>query len=115
MTCAPAFDYKIGNAANSVVSEVMVFTKSYNGERNGRPEGYSARQCAFEDLQRCADSRWLTDGLDHNTAYNFSMWPDNVLTILYYLLAAIPSLKNSLHAYEIKHKVFYFILKAKFA
>ncbi len=28
-----------------------------NGERNGQLEGRSARQCAFEDLQRCANSR----------------------------------------------------------
>ncbi len=42
----------------------------------------------FEDLQRCAKSRWLTDGSDHNRNNNFLMWPDNVMTILCYFLAA---------------------------
>ncbi len=33
-----------------------------NSERNGQLEGYSARQCTFEYLKRCAKSRWLMDG-----------------------------------------------------
>ncbi len=69
------------------VSEVLLFTKSSNGERNGQLEGYSARQCAFEDLQRCANSRRLTDGSDQSRNNDFLMWPDNVPTILCYFLA----------------------------
>ncbi len=52
-------------------------------------------QRPFEDIQRCADSRWLTDGPDNNRNYNLSMWPDNVPTILCYFFAAIPLLKVS--------------------
>ncbi len=33
-----------------------------NGERNGRLEGYTARQCNFEDPQRRGNSKWLTNG-----------------------------------------------------
>ncbi len=80
-----------------------------NGERNGQPEGYSARQCDFEDLQRCANSRWLTEGSDHNTNYNFSMWLCNVLTIFCYFLAAIPLLKVSEQVYGIKHMFTYLL------
>ncbi len=47
----------------------------------------------FEDSQRCAESRWLTDGTNNHRNYNLSMWPDNILTILCYFFAAIPSLK----------------------
>ncbi len=82
-----------------------------SGERKGQLEGYSSRQCAFDDLQRCANSRWLT-GHDHNRNYNFSMWPDNVPTILCYFLAAFPSLKVSLHAYGINH-MFTLLFKVK--
>ncbi len=35
------------------------------------------------------------DGSDHNRNYNFSMLPDNDLSIPCYFLAAIPSLKMS--------------------
>ncbi len=66
-----------------------------NGERNRQLEGCSARQYNFEDLQRCANSSWLTDGSDHNRNYNFSMWPHSDLSILCYFLAAVPSLKFS--------------------
>ncbi len=56
---APAFNHKTGNAAHSGVSEVLFFTNltsgRNNGERNGLLEGYSARQCAFEDLQPCTN------------------------------------------------------------
>ncbi len=77
------------------IGEFLKFCSSHltsgrnNGEINGPLEGYSARQCVFEDLQRCANSRWLTNGSDHNRNNN------NVLTILCYFLAAIPSLKVS--------------------
>ncbi len=50
---------------------------------------------SFEDLQRCANSRWLTGGSNHNSNNNTSVGPDNVLTVLCYLLAAIPKLKVS--------------------
>ncbi len=97
--CAPAFDHQIGNAAHFGVSESLVFTKSYKWKKQRwgkwKTEGYSARQGAFEDLQRCANSRWLTDGFDHNRIYNFSMWPDNVLTILCCFLASVSSRKVS--------------------
>ncbi len=74
---------------------VQGFLKFLNGEGNGKLEGYSAGQCDFEDLQRCANSRWLTDGSDHSSNYNFSVWSDDDLSILCYFLAAIPSLKVS--------------------
>ncbi len=44
-----------------------------NGERNGLLEGYSSRQCAFDDPQRCANLRWLTDGCEHNRKYGLTM------------------------------------------
>ncbi len=50
-----------------------------DGERNGQLEGYSTRQCVFEDLQRCANSKWLTNGSDHNRNNNSSLWPDCTL------------------------------------
>ncbi len=65
------------------------------GERNGQLEGYSARQCVFEDHQRCANSKWLTDGFDHNRYNNSSMWPGDALTVLCYFLAAFSMLKVS--------------------
>ncbi len=40
-----------------------------------------------------ANSRWLTNGSDHNRNYNFSMLSDNDLSILCYFPAAITSLK----------------------
>ncbi len=49
----------------------------------------------FEDLQRCAKSKWLTDGTDHNGNNNPSMWHDNVLTVLFYCLSAHITLKVS--------------------
>ncbi len=58
-------------------------------------EGFSARQCVCDELQRCADSRWLIDGSDHYRNNNSSMWPDNVLTVLGYSLAALPTLEVS--------------------
>ncbi len=92
--CASAFNHKIGNAAHSGVSGVLFFTKPYkwNKQRwkNGHLERNSARQCDFEDLQRCANSRWLTDGSDHNRNYDLSMWLDNDLSILCYFLATFP-------------------------
>ncbi len=93
--CASAFDHKIGNAAHSGVSEVFFFTKSYKWKKQRWKKWTNGRQCDFENLQRCANSRWLTDGSDHNRNYNFSMWPDNDLSVLCYFLAAIPSLKVS--------------------
>ncbi len=69
--CTPVVNHKIGNAAHSV------------------------RQYIFEDLQRCANSRWLTDGSDHNSNNNSSMWPDNMLAVLSYFFAAIPTLNVS--------------------
>ncbi len=62
--------------------------KNY-GERTGHLEGYSSRQCAIEDTQRCANSRWLTDGYEHNRNLNLSMWPDNVKTTLCYFVFCI--------------------------
>ncbi len=50
---------------------------------------------SFDDLQRCANSRWLSDGSDHNSNKDSSMGPDNVLTALCYFLAALPKLKVS--------------------
>ncbi len=44
---------------------------------------------------KIANSRWQTDGSDYNKNGNLSMWPNNVLTILYYKSAALPSLKVS--------------------
>ncbi len=79
-----------------------------NVEWNGQPEGYCARQCVFEDLQRCANSRCLIDGSNHNRDNNL-MWPDNVLTIICCFLAAILWLKVSWYVYGIKH-VFTYLL-----
>ncbi len=62
---------------------------------NRQREGFSAMQRVFENLQRCANSSWQTDGPDHNRNNNSSMWPDNVLTVLCYSLAALPTLKVS--------------------
>ncbi len=70
-------------------------TSGRNGEGNGQLEGNFARQCDFEDAQRCANPSWLTDGSDHNRNYNFLMWPDSDLCMLCYFLAAISSLKVS--------------------
>ncbi len=66
-----------------------------NGGRNGQREGFFVRQCVFEDLQRCANSRWMTGGSDHNRNNKSSMWPDNILTILCYYLAALHTMKVS--------------------
>ncbi len=60
----------------------------------------------FEDLQLCANSRWLADGSDHDRNNDFLMWPNNVLTILGYVLAEIPSLKV---VYGITHVLAYFL------
>ncbi len=57
-------------------------------------EGYSARQCASEDPQRCANFMM---------ADKFSLWPNDVPTIFCYFLAAIPWLKVSYHVYGIKN------------
>ncbi len=79
----------------------LKFCGRNNGERNRQLEGYSARHCAFEE--RCANSRWLSNGSDHNITYNYFMWPDSILTILCYFLAAIPLLKVSFNVYVMKH------------
>ncbi len=60
---------------------------SNSSERYGKREGYLAIQCAI--------SRWLTRGSDRNRNINSYMWPENVLTVLCYLPAAIPTLKVS--------------------
>ncbi len=52
-----------------------------NGKRNSELEGFSARQCTFDDFQRYANSRWLTEGTDHNRNNNFSMWPAHSLLV----------------------------------
>ncbi len=80
-----------------------------NCERNEQLEGYSARQCDFEDLQWCADSRWLTNGSDHNRNYNFSMWPDNDLPILLFPCSNlftesfVTCLRNKAHVYTFSY------------
>ncbi len=79
VTCAPAFNHKIGNAAHSGVSEVSKSSQNHtlginNGKRSGQLGGYSSRQCSFEDHQRCANSRWLTDGSDHNRNCSAGEW-----------------------------------------
>ncbi len=60
-----------------------------NSGRNEQMKGFlEARHCVFEDLQRCANWRRLTDGSDHSRNINPSMWPNNVLTVLCYFLSA---------------------------
>ncbi len=99
MIWAPAFNHKIemlhipGFPKFCFSRNLTVGRK--DGERNGQLESCSARECAFEDLQRCANSKWLTDGFDHNRNNNSSMWSDNVLAVLCYILAAIPMPKVS--------------------
>ncbi len=72
-----------------------------NNGRNGQLEGYSARQCVFENLQRCANSRWLTHGSDHTTNYDITSRCGQ--TILCYFLAAIPSLNIHVYLTYFKH------------
>ncbi len=58
------------------------------------------------------NSRWLTDGSGHNRNNNHTMWPEHVLTVLGYFLAAISILKVSLYVYGIKRVYFTSLLKA---
>ncbi len=71
---------------------VLEFCASRN-LTNGQLDGYSMEQ---GDIQSCTTSRWLTDGSDHNRKKNSSMWSDDVLSVLFYFLAAVPTLKVSL-------------------
>ncbi len=93
---ASEFSRIIRNAAHSGVYYFFSRNRTSgmnNASWNGQPEGYCSRQCVFEDLQRWTTSRRLTDGSDYNRNNNSSMWPDNVLTVLCYFLAAISMLK----------------------
>ncbi len=87
--CAPAFTHKIGNAAHSGVSEVLFFTKFYIWKKQRLKKWTSGRPLC-ETIPTLRQFK-----MADNRNYNFSMWPDNVLTILYCFLAAIPSLKVS--------------------
>ncbi len=61
------------------------------GERNGQA---TPRDNVLLKISNGAPmSRWLTNGPDHKRNYSFSVWPDNVPTILCYFFAAVPSLK----------------------
>ncbi len=76
-----------------------------NGKINGPLEGYSARQCVLEDLQRCANWRWLTNGSDHNRNNNFSTWSDNVLLFPCsnsFAESFVICLRNKAHVYLLK-------------
>ncbi len=76
-------------------SGFLKFCASGNGE-NGQLEGHSTEQCISRDIQRCTNSRWLTDVSKHNRNNHLSIRPDVVLPALCYFLAAIPTLKVSL-------------------
>ncbi len=100
MICAPAFNQKIGNAAHSGVSEVFFLHKTLQVEETTVKEAdnwkATPRDNVFLKISNAAPiSRWLTDRSDHNRNYNFSMWPDNVPTIICHFRAAIPSVEVS--------------------
>ncbi len=96
------------------VSEVLYFTKSHKWTKQRRKKWTTGillrKTMCFEDLQRCGNSRRLTDGSVHNRNNNFPMWPDKILTILCYFLAAIHSVKVTLYVHKIKH-LFTYLLK----
>ncbi len=74
----------------------------------GLLEGYFTEKCISGDLQRWTNSRWLTDGSDHNRNNNATIWP----TIFYDFLAAIPMLKVPQLCLRNKHVFISFIIKA---
>ncbi len=114
MICALTFNHKIGNTAHSGVSEALLFTKPYKWKKQ-RWEKWTTGRLLLETMRfwrsptvpqfRISARRmWAQQKL------NFSMWPDNGLTLLCYFLAAFPSLNVSEHVYGIKH-MFTYLLK----
>ncbi len=74
------------------------------GERTGHLEGYSSRQCAFEDLQRCATSRWLTDGCEQKLKLLDVAWQCPDYSLLFpcsssFAESFVTCLRNKAHVY----------------
>ncbi len=67
----------------SVLHEILQVEKTTAEEMNNWKA--TSRDCVSEDLQRFANSRWLTDGSDQNRSINSRMWSDNVLFSVIFL------------------------------